>query len=39
MCYSKLFFELLVNVSLVSLFGVFVFQLWAFFKDFRNKDL
>lgn len=39
MYYGKLFFDILVNLSLVSLIGVFSFQVWAFIKDLRNKDI
>lgn len=35
--YSALFFEVLVTASLISLLGVFAFQIWAFVKD-RRQD-
>lgn len=37
MYYSKLFFEILVWTCLAGLAGVFLFQLWYFVKDIKNK--
>lgn len=39
MYYGKLFFQILIYGSLISLIGVFIFQVWAFVKDLKNKDL
>lgn len=38
MYYGKLFFDTLVTASLVSLIGVFAFQVWAFIKDHKNNN-
>lgn len=37
MYYSALFFDILVLASLVSLIGVFAFQVWAFLKDRKDN--
>ncbi len=39
MHYSSIFFDIMIYLSLVSLFGVFLFQIWAFLKDLKNKDI
>lgn len=39
MLYSRLFFEILINVSLVTLVAVFCFQAWAFYFDYKNKNI
>ncbi len=39
MHYSSIFFDIIIYLSLVSLFAVFVFQIWAFMKDLKNKDI
>lgn len=36
MYYGNLFFDILVIASLVSLIGVFAFQIWAFLRDRNN---
>lgn len=39
MYYHSLFFSVLVIASLISLIGVFAFQVWAFIKDRRDNNL
>lgn len=37
--YPKILFDLIIYVSVVALLGVFAFQVWAFIKDKKNKEL
>ena len=39
MHYSSVFFDIIIYLSLVSLFGVFVLQFGAFIKDLKNMDI
>lgn len=39
MIYSLGFFNALIWISLIGLIGVFGFQVWYNYVDFKNKDL
>lgn len=37
--YSNAFFSTFITICLISLFPVFAFQVWAFIKDIKEKNI